>query len=69
MQLSINNLLSWHNEGKQPRIDRVLYINLRINLICTIDIADPKALPQAHPYTDIESSLRNINASIVIAHL
>jgi putative transposase len=65
MEISVNALLKWHTEEEKASIDRVLYVSQPSNIVVTINVLLPTALPVTHQYTDIFSAIQNLDASII----
>jgi putative transposase len=65
MEISVNALLKWHTAQENVSIDRVLHVNQPANIVVTINVLLPTALPVTHQYTDISSALQSLDASII----
>src|SRR5918912_69515 len=65
IRFQLNTLIEWYQEGKEPRIERVLWIDPANSLVATIDIKDEHAWPIFQKYDDLKDALAGKRAGIL----
>lgn len=66
MRLGLNTIIRWEPEAKQPRFERILYVDTSNSEVWVIDVNWKTAFPIFYRYEELQNSILTNQAQIII---